>query len=76
MVSDRTLREVSALSVYDQHKITTERTGRRHEARCACGWISDNAYGDQFDAGSVGARHQEDTLRRELERLGVPTDRP
>ncbi|HEX3778403.1 MAG TPA: hypothetical protein VHX38_01965 [Pseudonocardiaceae bacterium] len=74
MVSDSTLREVAALSVYDQHKVSTRPVGRRHEAVCDCGWISDDAYSDRFDAGSAGARHQEDALKREFEQLGVPYD--
>lgn len=71
MVSDQTIREVAALSVYDHHKLTTIPFGRRHEAVCACGWISDDAYLDRFDASSAGARHQEDALKRELEQLGI-----
>jgi hypothetical protein len=71
-ISQQKIREVTALSVYDNHVITTHYpVGGRHEARCSCDWISPDAYRDVHDARQAGQRHQEDQLTRELAELGI-----
>lgn len=69
VISPDSIRQVAAMSVYDNHDVTTSPSAGRYEARCTCGWVSLDAYGEQHAAYKAGSAHVDAELDNALSGL-------